>query len=119
LTWKTGPGVRPEGLDPARRQRHRRTWAVRHGAAVPAPPPFDVDRRRWGRRPLLGIPESDRADLGRWFRTLLAPDCGPDAVAASQAIVGYLGALLDLKRAEPAEDLDTDLVAAREGALTE
>ena len=55
-----------------------------------------------------------------WFRTLLAPDCGPDAVAASQAIVGYLGALLDLKRAEPAEDLDTDLVvAAREGALTE
>src|SRR3954451_16213775 len=69
---------------------------------------------------LLGIPEPDRAVLGRWFRTLLAPDPGPDAVAASEAIVGYLTALLDRKRAEPGEDLVTDLVvAARGGALTE
>ena len=69
---------------------------------------------------LLGIPEPNRADLGRWFRTLLAPDPGPDAVAASEAIVGYLTALLDRKRAEPGEDLVTDLVvAARDGALTE
>jgi cytochrome P450 len=69
---------------------------------------------------LLGIPKPDRADLGRWFRTLLAPDPGPDAVAASEAIVGYLTALLDRKRAEPGEDLVTDLVvAARGGALTE
>ena len=71
---------------------------------------------------LLGIPEPDRADLGRWIRTLLAPYSGPppaDAVAASEAIVGYLGALLDRKRVEPGEDLVTDLVvAARDGALT-
>lgn len=68
---------------------------------------------------LLGIPEPDRAALGRWFRTLLAQDQGPDAVAASESIVGYLTELLDLKRAEPAEDLVTDLVvAARDGALT-
>ena len=71
---------------------------------------------------LLGIPEPDRADLGRWFRTLLAPDSGPppEAVAASEAIVGYLTALLDRKRAEPGEDLVTDLVVAadRDGALT-
>jgi cytochrome P450 len=33
-------------------------------------------------------------------------------VAASDAIVGYLGALLDQKRAEPGEDLVTDLVVA-------
>ena len=42
---------------------------------------------------LLGIPEPDRADLGRWFRTLLAPHSWPppaEAVAASDAIVGYL-----------------------------
>src|SRR3954464_11219829 len=65
---------------------------------------------------LLGIPKPDRADLGRWFRILLTPDPGPDAVAASEAIVGYLTALLDLKRAEPGEDLVTDLVvAARDG----
>jgi cytochrome P450 len=69
---------------------------------------------------LLGIPEPDRADLGRWFRILLAPNPGPDAVAASEAIVGYLTALLDRKRLEPGEDLVTDLVsAARDGALTQ
>ena len=68
---------------------------------------------------LLGIPEPDRAALGRWIRTLLAPDPGPDAVAASEAIVGYLGALLDRKHLEPGEDLVTDLVAAAgDGALT-
>ena len=72
---------------------------------------------------LLGIPEPDRADLGRWFRTLLAPHSWPppaEAVAASEAIVGYLAALLDHKRAEPGEDLVTDLVVAadRDGALT-
>jgi len=69
---------------------------------------------------LLGIPEPDRADLGRWFRILLSPNPGPDAVAASEAIVGYLTALLDRKRLEPGEDLVTDLVsAARDGALTQ
>src|SRR3954470_2993809 len=52
---------------------------------------------------LLGIPEADRADLGRWFRTLLAPDAGVRAVAASYALVGYLHALPDRKRAEPGE----------------
>jgi cytochrome P450 len=64
---------------------------------------------------LLGIPEPDRADVGRWFRTLLAPHSWPPparTVAASDAIVGYLGALLDHKRAEPGADLVTDLVAA-------
>ena len=72
---------------------------------------------------LLGIPESDRADLGRWFRTLLTPHDWPppaEAVAASEAIVDYLTALLDHKRAEPGEDLVTDLVVAadRDSALT-
>ncbi|GAA0897459.1 cytochrome P450 [Pseudonocardia zijingensis] len=69
---------------------------------------------------LLGVPPDDRADLGRWIRTLLAPDQGPEAVAASEAVVGYLTALLELKRAAPGEDLVTDLVvAARDGALTQ
>ena len=72
---------------------------------------------------LLGIPEPDRADLGRWFRTLLAPHSWPppaETMAASDAIVGYLAALLDHKCAEPGEDLVTDLVVAadRDGALT-
>jgi cytochrome P450 len=72
---------------------------------------------------LLGIPEPDRADLGRWFRTLLSPYPWPppaETVAASEAIVGYLTALLDHKRAEPGADLVTDLVATvdRDDALT-
>src|SRR3954447_12206665 len=74
---------------------------------------------------LLGVPEKDRADLGRCFRTLLAPYAGPQppaaTVAASDALVAYLHALLDLKRGAPGEDLVTDLVVAadRDGALTE
>jgi cytochrome P450 len=74
---------------------------------------------------LLGVPRPDRADLGRGLRTLLAPSPGPrptaEAVAASEMVVGYLTALLDLKRAAPAEDLVTDLVVAAdgEGALSE
>jgi hypothetical protein len=74
---------------------------------------------------LIGVPEQDRADLGRWFRTLLAPDAGPqppaETVAASDGIVVYLHALLDLKRRALGEDLVTDLIVAadRDGALTE
>jgi cytochrome P450 len=73
---------------------------------------------------VLGIPEPDRADLGRWFGILLAPSPGPkppaEAVEASRLIVEYLTELLDRKRAAPGEDLVTDLVVAtdRDGALT-
>ena len=95
------------------------TTAVDLVAGFAFPLPFTVISE------LLGIPEPDRADLGRWFAALLAPYPGPqppaEAVAASDAIVGYLTALLDRKRAEPGEDLVTDLVVAadRDGALTE
>ena len=69
---------------------------------------------------LLGIPDADRADLGRWFRDLLAPNPGVAAVAASASLIAYLDALIELKRREPGEDLVTDLVTAadRDGALT-
>ena len=65
---------------------------------------------------LLGIPEPDRAELGAWFTTLLAPASAPEpppsAVAASANIVRYLTELLARKRVEPGEDLITDLVRA-------
>ena len=58
----------------------------------------------------------DRAELGAWFTTLLAPASAPEpppsAVAASANIVRYLTELLDRKRVEPGEDLVTDLVRA-------
>ena len=65
---------------------------------------------------LLGVPEPDRAELGAWFTTLLAPASAPEpppsAVAASGNIVRYLTELLDRKRVEPGPDLVTDLVRA-------
>jgi cytochrome P450 len=69
---------------------------------------------------LLGVAEAVRADLGDAFRTLLSPEQGPEAVAASEAIIGHLTALLERKRVEPAQDLATDLVIAadRDHALT-
>ncbi len=74
---------------------------------------------------LLGVPHPDRADLGHWLRTLLAPSPGPQpapqAVTASQHLLGYLTALLERKRATPGHDLVTDLVTAadRDRALTQ
>ena len=69
---------------------------------------------------LLGLPEPDRAEVGRRFRTLLGPPSYAEAEAASRWIVEYLTALLDRKRAEPGEDLVTDLVTAadRDGSLS-
>ena len=65
---------------------------------------------------LLGVPEADRAELGAWFTTLLAPASAPEppptAVAASANVVRYLTELLDRKRVEPGPDLVTDLVCA-------
>jgi cytochrome P450 len=73
---------------------------------------------------LLGVPEPDRGRLGTWFSTLLAPSSSPEppaeAVAASTNIVRYLTDLLVVKRADPGEDLVTDLVcAAADRSLTE
>ena len=69
---------------------------------------------------LLGVADADRADLGDAFRVLLSPEQAPKAVAASEAIVGHLTALLERKRVEPGRDLATDLVTAadRDGTLT-
>ena len=114
------PRVRAIVDRPARRPGGRAATAVVDLVAGFAfPLPFTVISE------LLGIPEPDRADLGRWFRTLLAPSSGPSRrprpSRRRRTIVGYLTALLDRKRAEPGEDLVTDLVVAadRDGALTE
>jgi cytochrome P450 len=91
---------------------HRRsdTTVVDLVAGFAFPLPFTVISE------LLGIPEPDRAELGTWFTTLLAPAATPQpppsAVAASANIVQYLTDLLDHKRVEPGEDLVTDLVRA-------
>ena len=66
---------------------------------------------------LLGVPAADRGMLHGWFQTLLAPWAGdplPEAVAASDGIVGYLADLVEAKRHAPGDDLVSVLLAARE-----
>jgi cytochrome P450 len=114
---------RVDGLEPRIRSIVGRLLAELEGSGPEAdlvagfafPLPFTVICE------LLGVPEPDRAGLGRWFRVLLGPRPHAERAEASRRIVEYLTALLDLKRAEPGEDLVTDLVDAadRDDALTE
>ena len=68
---------------------------------------------------LLGVPESDRAALGKGLIELLVPYSTPDeyakAKAASDVVVGMLEALVEAKQANPADDLVSGLITARDG----
>ncbi|MFC7614937.1 cytochrome P450 [Actinokineospora soli] len=71
---------------------------------------------------LLGVPAADRARFRAWTSTLLASD--QPATAVRDAVVGmhrYLVDLIAAKRADPADDLLSALVSARddEDRLTE
>ncbi|MEV7094747.1 cytochrome P450 [Amycolatopsis sp. NPDC051045] len=62
---------------------------------------------------LLGVHEKDRADFSGWSKTLLNAAVRPEEVqAAASNMFGYLTGLIAQKRAEPAEDLLSDLVHA-------
>ena len=64
---------------------------------------------------LLGIPAEEREPLHRAFATLFQPWSGsppPEAVAASDAIVGALERLVEVHRRDPADDLVGVLVTA-------
>lgn len=64
---------------------------------------------------LLGIPRADRTSLHGNFQVLLSAWTGdppPEVVDASDAIVAYLGELVDAKRRHPADDLVSVLVTA-------
>ncbi|MER6527255.1 cytochrome P450 [Streptomyces sp. NPDC001508] len=65
---------------------------------------------------LLGIPDEHRLDFRVWTDSLVAPDparpeAGKEAVVA---MLGYFTRLLRDKRAEPGDDLLSDLIAVRD-----
>jgi cytochrome P450 len=68
---------------------------------------------------LLGVPEPDRAALGRELTALLSPVSTPTeyarAKAASDAVVAMLGALVEAKQHVAGDDLVTGLLEARDG----
>jgi cytochrome P450 len=82
-------------------------------AAVAFPLPFTVICE------LLGVPEPDRAALGRELTALLTPVSTPAehsrAKAASDAVVAMLTALVEAKEDAPGDDLVTALLEARDG----
>ena len=73
---------------------------------------------------MLGMPDgADRARLREWSGALvrtLEPIIGPDdvaaAVAASDSMNAYLHEVLEWKRREPADDLLSAMIAAKEGS---
>ncbi len=66
---------------------------------------------------LLGIPEQDRHDFRAWTDAMLVPD--PARPEAAREAVGtmlrFFTGLIAAKRAAPADDLLSDLIAVRDG----
>jgi cytochrome P450 len=63
---------------------------------------------------LLGVPAADRDQLRRWQDAILSISAHARHVVEAQLaeLLGYLRALIDRKRAEPADDLVSALIAA-------
>lgn len=65
---------------------------------------------------LLGVPHDDRPDFRSWTDALVAPDpARPEAAKGAVAhLMRFVTRLVAAKRAEPADDLLSDLIAARD-----
>jgi cytochrome P450 len=64
---------------------------------------------------LLGIPYEDRDEFIAWSHTMVSTTTPEEIGAASMKMAEYLGRLVEVKRAEPAADLLTDLVRVSDG----
>ena len=64
---------------------------------------------------LLGIPVADRNDFRKWSATIISNTVSPEIFQAdATAMVHYFMALLAAKRQEPADDLLSALISARD-----
>ncbi|TWP50383.1 cytochrome P450 [Lentzea tibetensis] len=63
---------------------------------------------------LLGIPQDDRATFRGWSNTLTSGSGGEEVLDASEAMVVYLRGLIADKRAEPGEDMLSELIQVRD-----
>ncbi|GAA2249177.1 cytochrome P450 [Kitasatospora cystarginea] len=64
---------------------------------------------------LLGLPPKQQDELHELSDTLVSSSATPEeAVAAQASLFALLASLVEAKRAEPGDDLTTDLIAARE-----
>jgi len=93
--------------------RHGPDDAVDLVAAFAFPLPFTVICE------LLGVPDADRATLGRGLITLLMPTSTPEEYArakeGSDVVVAMLTALVEAKQRAPGDDLVSGLISARDG----
>ena len=65
---------------------------------------------------LLGIPVADRDSFREWSDVVVSgPAAGARLGPATNAMVEYIGALLDARRADPGDDLLGGLLAVRDG----
>ena len=67
---------------------------------------------------MLGVPAADTGQFHAWSDTIIADwqrDSGEIMTALAQ-LYGYFGALIETKRAQPADDLISGLIAARDDA---
>jgi len=70
---------------------------------------------------MLGMPEADRDQLRDWSHTLVrtlepltTPEDVPELTAASDAMIEHVAAAIEWKRATPADDLLSAMIAAEE-----
>ena len=64
---------------------------------------------------LLGIPVTDRDEFRTWSASVVSDTVSPEVFRAhATAMIRYFSALLAAKRREPADDLLSDLIAARD-----
>ncbi|MFS8104533.1 cytochrome P450 [Lentzea alba] len=64
---------------------------------------------------LLGVPFDDRDKFTAWSKTMVDGGTSPEAGQATMMMAGYLNELIAAKRAEPADDLLTELVHVSDG----